>query len=255
MSINADESLQILEVLFASSDNNFYLTDIQEVVFLKSWERYSYQQIADSLGYDCDYIKKVGSQLWRLVSKALEKKVTKSNVHSLLRQYAVKNQTDLARLTKLEDVPSFLSKVSLTQDNKQTQNNLTNFDWGEANDVSNYYGRQAELNNLESWIIQDIETVLQVNGSLHVYPGGYEEYGELLRRPENVLPFSPAPASTIKDKDEKKEENGKSYPHRISFDLDSSQYKKLKWASFDSDRPMNDILREALEEWMKSRNY
>ena len=75
--------------------------------------------------------------------------------------------------------------------------------------------------------------------------------------PEINLPASnsPAPVPAISDKDEKKEENEKSYPHRISFDLDNSQYKKLKWASFDSDRPMNDILREALEEWIKSRNY
>ncbi len=55
-------------------------------------------------------------------------------------------------------------------------------------------------------------------------------------------------ALAIADKDEQKKEQQKSYPHRISFDLDNSQYKKLKWASFDSDRPMNDILREALEE-------
>ena len=47
----------------------------------------------------------------------------------------------------------------------------------------------------------------------------------------------------------------KTYPHRISFDMDNSQYKRLKWASFDTDRPMNSILREAVEEWMKSRNY
>ena len=50
-------------------------------------------------------------------------------------------------------------------------------------------------------------------------------------------------------------ENKKTYPHRISFDMDATQYKRLKWASFDSETPMNSILREAVEEWMKSRNY
>ena len=50
-------------------------------------------------------------------------------------------------------------------------------------------------------------------------------------------------------------ENKKTYPHRISFDMDASQYKRLKWASFDSESPMNSILREAVEEWMKSRDY
>ena len=52
-----------------------------------------------------------------------------------------------------------------------------------------------------------------------------------------------------------KSENEKTYPHRISFDLENSQYKRLKWASFKSERPMNSILREAVEEWMKSRSY
>ena len=37
--------------------------------------------------------------------------------------------------------------------------------------------------------------------------------------------------------------------------MNASQYKRLKWASFDSETPMNSILREAVEEWMKSRNY
>ena len=51
------------------------------------------------------------------------------------------------------------------------------------------------------------------------------------------------------------QERKKTYPHRISFDMNASQYKRLKWASFDSETPMNSILREAVEEWMKSRNY
>jgi hypothetical protein len=49
------------------------------------------------------------------------------------------------------------------------------------------------------------------------------------------------------------EKKGKPYPHRISFDMETQQYKRLKRASFDSDRPMNDILREAVEEWLKTR--
>lgn len=54
---------------------------------------------------------------------------------------------------------------------------------------------------------------------------------------------------------EQREEEGKKYPHRISFDMSKAQYKRLKWASFDGDRSMNEILREATEEWMKARNY
>lgn len=51
------------------------------------------------------------------------------------------------------------------------------------------------------------------------------------------------------------EAQGKKYPHRVSFDMGKEQYKRLKWSSFDSERSMNEILREAVDEWMKTRNY
>lgn len=50
-------------------------------------------------------------------------------------------------------------------------------------------------------------------------------------------------------------DEGKAYPHRISFDMASAQYKRLKWASFDSEQSMNEIIREAVEDWMKARDY
>lgn len=77
-------------------------------------------------------------------------------------------------------------------------------------------------------------------------PDNWVSGGEI--DPEIKSPGSDIP-TTVEDKNEK------TYPHRISFDLDTAQYKKIKWASFDSNRPMNEILREALEEWLKSRNY
>lgn len=47
----------------------------------------------------------------------------------------------------------------------------------------------------------------------------------------------------------------KPYPHRISFDTDTPQYKRLKKASFEAERSLNDILREAVENWLKAQGY
>ena len=63
---------------------------------------------------------------------------------------------------------------------------------------------------------------------------------------QSTSPTPPAPAPA---------EDKKKYPHRISFDMDPDQYKRLKWAAFDSGQAMNAILREAIEEWMQSRSY
>lgn len=51
------------------------------------------------------------------------------------------------------------------------------------------------------------------------------------------------------------EEKGKAYPHRVSFDMETPQYKRLKRASFEEERPMNEILRDAVEAWLKARDY
>lgn len=47
------------------------------------------------------------------------------------------------------------------------------------------------------------------------------------------------------------EDQKKKFPHRISFDMTSEQYKRLKLASFQSDRAMNEILRDAVEAYLQ----
>ena len=51
------------------------------------------------------------------------------------------------------------------------------------------------------------------------------------------------------------EKKGKPYPHRISFDMETQQYKRLKRASFETDQSMNELLREAAEDWLRARGY
>jgi hypothetical protein len=65
------------------------LSYIQELVFLQSWTGKIYRQIAAESGYDLDYIKEVGSQLWSALSDALGEKVSKKNVRLVLASYSV----------------------------------------------------------------------------------------------------------------------------------------------------------------------
>ena len=68
--------------------------------------------------------------------------------------------------------------------------------------------------------------------------------------PEPVVTPEP-PAETKR----KGRATGGKYPHRISFDMDGKQYKRLKRAAFEEEMPMNEILRQAVEEWLKARDY
>ena len=55
--------------------------------------------------------------------------------------------------------------------------------------------------------------------------------------------------------EQEQEEKGKTFPHRISFDTDTPQYKRLKRAAFEEDRAMNEILREAVENWLEIHKH
>ncbi len=81
--MNVEEALVILDTFLQQRLNN-----IQETVFRKAWEGQTYQEIAENSGYDANYIKDVGSKLWKLLSQDLEEEVTKSNFRSVLRRRA-----------------------------------------------------------------------------------------------------------------------------------------------------------------------
>ncbi len=80
--MNVEEALFILDTALHPK----VLNNVQELVFRQAWEGQTYQEIAKSSGYNANYIKDVGYQLWKLISKAFEEEVTKSNFRSVLRR-------------------------------------------------------------------------------------------------------------------------------------------------------------------------
>jgi AAA-like domain len=64
------------------------LNAAQEIVFVGSWLGKRYQQIAADSGYDFDYLKEVGAQLWVLLSQVSSRSVTKKNVRLVLTEIA-----------------------------------------------------------------------------------------------------------------------------------------------------------------------
>ncbi|BAY20555.1 WD-40 repeat-containing protein [Calothrix sp. NIES-2100] len=118
-----------------------HLSNIQELVLRQSWEGYTYAEIAERSGYDNDYIRDVGYRLWQTLSKALGENVNKSNIKSVLRR----------RYFSLSPADSQESTSVI----EKTPKTLLHQDWGEAIDVSMFYGRTAEQTKLQEWIVND----------------------------------------------------------------------------------------------------
>lgn len=139
--MTVEEALAIIESVIEGR-----LNKVQEIVFCQSWEGKSYQEIATSSGYDNGYIKDAGSKLWQLISKALEQKVTKNNLHSALKRHS--RHLWALESPQIQDVTSNLMAVERFIP-KQCQ------DWGEAIDTSVFYNRVTELALLERWLLGD----------------------------------------------------------------------------------------------------
>ena len=80
--MNVEEALIFLDTALQQR----FLNNLQELVFRQAWAGQTYPEIAESCGYDANYIKDVGYKLWKLLSTVFEEEVTKSNFRSVIRR-------------------------------------------------------------------------------------------------------------------------------------------------------------------------
>ncbi|MGF1522954.1 MAG: BTAD domain-containing putative transcriptional regulator [Leptolyngbyaceae cyanobacterium] len=130
------------------------LTDAELTLFKGAWQGQTYERIAEESGYATSYLTRViGPKFWKNLSQALGEKVSKSSFRAALeRCYA---QPSLAspflQTGPLSGVasPSTQSSVALASPSTPL------IDWGEAPDVTAFYGRQIELDTLQQWSVGD----------------------------------------------------------------------------------------------------
>ncbi|WP_392533362.1 AAA-like domain-containing protein [Nostoc sp. C117] len=60
---------------------------IERFVLYQSWLGKTYDEMAEGTDYGSDYIKQVGSQVWQNLSQVIGERVTKKNLHLVLRKY------------------------------------------------------------------------------------------------------------------------------------------------------------------------
>jgi hypothetical protein len=80
------------------------LSELQKVILQQVWQGRKYLEIANYYGCTEGHAKDVGSQLWKLLSFALQQKITKSNCRSTLERIvrktsAIANLLDYPRVT------------------------------------------------------------------------------------------------------------------------------------------------------------
>lgn len=143
--MTSEEALALVEQAICQNHRiKSGLSPLQRTVFCYAWESRSYSEIAKHSGYELSYVKQAGSQLWQLLSQALAQKITKRNVRLILQRSLPLPESALPAVG-LTAAPTASTAVSTAPD----------IDWGDAVDVSCFYGREAELEQLMQWTVSD----------------------------------------------------------------------------------------------------
>ncbi len=120
-----NEALLLVDKLLQMA-NQPGLNDLQSAILQTVWDGNSYQALADRLDYEVDYIKQIAARLWKQIAAIIGEDVSKRNLQSVLRRH------------------QHTHNISLSPGIQ---------DWGEAIDVSHFYGRQSDLQTLETWTL------------------------------------------------------------------------------------------------------
>ena len=135
--MNVDTALERAEASFRAQTGKSP-TDLQKKIFRKALEDKTYEQIANECNCNLSYAKGLGSELWRLLSSALGKTVRKKSFKNVLEEDDHSSPT--------LPLPEKLPESAIARSRQ---------DWGEAPDVSVFYGRTEELTAMKQWIVTD----------------------------------------------------------------------------------------------------
>ena len=146
--MNLSQALSVAnQAMFAQFKRG--LSEVETAIIKGSWQNQTYEQIAEVSGYSDSYLRRdVGPKLWKLLSHALGEPVGKKNFQTALERkwqgeaWQHRGRRDFEQEKEGENFP-------LKQQPSIRQNRA---DWGEAIDVSVFYGRTSELATLEKWI-------------------------------------------------------------------------------------------------------
>jgi WD40 repeat protein len=149
------------------------LSEAEIALFKGAWEDATYEQIAARSGYSTNYLQRdLGPRFWKLLSDTLNHKLNKTNLRGVLNQLQpislgpqpTEFRTTGDPLAQPHGATANGAELSWDLDSWPPTPTQTITDWGEAHDVSIFYGRVDELETLQTWMLTEHCRLIAVLG-------------------------------------------------------------------------------------------
>jgi hypothetical protein len=147
-----------------------HLDDIQTAVVEGTWQRQTYDDIAQEYNVTKNHVGDVGAELWQLLSQILGEDLKKNNFRSTFERLEITSLPIIIQNNNKQNNNHTFNFDSsyLYQSNKNNEDNnkykSLHYDISLAPQITNFYDRESELQNIYNWISNQSTSLISVLG-------------------------------------------------------------------------------------------
>lgn len=171
--MNVNQVLQFVDRLVVERTGK-HLDDVQRAVVEGTWERQTYDDIAQKCYVTKNHVGDVGAELWQLLSEILGEDIKKNNFRSSLKRVYIESSDNSNNIYHINgsnnnfcptQISNQLSPINkLKQSDINTQSTSHYRDLTVAPQIINFYARQSEIQTLSNSILNQNTRLTSVLG-------------------------------------------------------------------------------------------
>jgi hypothetical protein len=137
------------------------LNDLQKTVVEGTWQRQTYDEIAQKCNVSKNHVSDVGYQLWELLSEHLGEDIKKRSFCSTIERLKAKSsQININNIQNSRDLNFYSDRYPKNEANDKTAHH----DLKLAPKIIHFYNRETEIKTLSDWILTQNTRLISVLG-------------------------------------------------------------------------------------------
>jgi hypothetical protein len=159
------KALQYVDRLIVEQTGK-HMDDLQKAVIEGTWQRQTYENIAQEHHVTKNHVGDVGYELWQLLSEELGEDISKLNFRSAIERRQLADSPIIIQSHNTNSSNSFNICTNENQDIYQQEDdkNKNYHDLTLAPQIINFYDRKTELETLSNWILNQNVRLISVLG-------------------------------------------------------------------------------------------
>ena len=163
--MTVNKALQYVDRLIVEQTGK-HMDDLQKAVIEGTWQRQTYENIAQEHHVTKNHVGDVGYQLWQLLSEELGEDISKLNFRSAIERRQLADSPIIIQNHNTNNSNSFNICTNENQDIYQQEDdkNKNYHDLTLAPQIINFYDRKTELETLSNWILNQNVRLISILG-------------------------------------------------------------------------------------------